>query len=650
MAPRLSFVLVAHREQAFLEPCLASILGQDVTDLEVVAIDDASGDHVPDLLDAFAERDPRVRVTHLADRVGRGPGRNLGLAQARGEYVWFIRTTDLLAPATLAGVAEQLTRESPDVLLLAHLRESPTGRRRPAARQTGLENVSPHAFDKVIRRELVDASFGAAGHDALTVIWPALLAAGRIGVHDEPAYICRNPPNAPRTGTPWDALDQYAAIQADSPELRAAILRHGIALQRRLAGGERRAYLTRLAGLAGVSAPKLVARELARAAGSSAKRMPREARQRLRRATDRDPLRRHYRARLREPLDPGLAVFAAYWYRGYACNPRAIHERARELVPGLHGVWVVNEGATVPDDVEHVVAGTEAYYDLIARATYFVNNVNFPDHLVKREGQVHVMTHHGTPLKRMGMDLAGAPGRRNLAGVLRRCRRWDYSVSANPFSTLVWERAYPVRCQTLETGYPRNDALANATTADVARIRAELGVEPGQTAVLYAPTHREYDEDPTPPLDLARLADGLGADHVVMARLHYFDDEHPLLRELHDAGRIRDVASHPSVEELCIAADLLVTDYSSIMFDYAVLDRPIVIHAPDWEVYREQRGTYFDLMTQSPGPVGRTDAEVLELVRSRGAGGDEARAAFRARFCSLEDGHAAERVVRAVFG
>jgi CDP-glycerol glycerophosphotransferase len=136
----------------------------------------------------------------------------------------------------------------------------------------------------------------------------------------------------------------------------------------------------------------------------------------------------------------------------------------------------------------------------------------------------------------------------------------------------------------------------------------------------------------------------------VMARLHYFDDEHPLLRELHDAGRIRDVASHPSVEELCIAADLLVTDYSSIMFDYAVLDRPIVIHAPDWEVYREQRGTYFDLMTQSPGPVGRTDAEVLELVRSRGAGGDEARAAFRARFCSLEDGHAAERVVRAVFG
>jgi CDP-glycerol glycerophosphotransferase len=366
--------------------------------------------------------------------------------------------------------------------------------------------------------------------------------------------------------------------------------------------------------------------------------------------TDRDPLRRHYRARLREPLDPDLAVFAAYWYRGYACNPRAIHERARELVPGLRGVWVVNEDAvdTIPDGVEHVVAGTAAYFDVIARATYFVNNVNFPNHLVKREGQIHVMTHHGTPLKRMGMDLADAPGKRNLAGVLRRCGRWDYSVSANPFSTLVWERAYPTRYETLETGYPRNDVLATATGAGVERIRNELGIEPGQTAVLYAPTHREYLDDPTPPLDLARFTEGLGSDHVVMARLHYFHDEHPLLRELHDAGRIRDVANHPSVEELCLAADVLVTDYSSIMFDFAVLDRPIFIHAPDWETYREMRGVYFDLMTEAPGVVARTDDELVTAIRS-GATADERRRAFRARFCALEDGHAAERVVRAVF-
>jgi CDP-glycerol glycerophosphotransferase len=106
------------------------------------------------------------------------------------------------------------------------------------------------------------------------------------------------------------------------------------------------------------------------------------------------------------------------------------------------------------------------------------------------------------------------------------------------------------------------------------------------------------------------------------------------------------------VEELCLAADALVTDYSSIMFDYAVLDRPIVVHAPDWDVYRTMRGTYFDLMEEPPGTVTTTTAEVVDALRSGGAWGEEpqrARAAFRAKFCSLEDGRAAERVVRRVW-
>jgi CDP-glycerol glycerophosphotransferase len=643
MAPRLSFVLVAHREQAFLEPCLASILRQDVPDLEVVAVDDASGDHVPEVLDAIGARDPRVHVTHLPQRAGRGAGRGLALQKATGEYVWFIRTTDLVDD--VAGVLRQLETQRPDVLLLQTVRESPIGRRSPAPRQTGLDDVSPEIFDKVFRRDLLhDARFGAAGFDELTAIWPALLEAQRIAAHEQPAYVRRQPPNAVPTGTAWDALDQYEALGGRGPQLRAAVRRHGAQLGRGLSGSERRRFLRRVEQLSG--ARGLAARAQAGVARRRLRRLPGQARRTLRRATDRDPLRRRYRARLREPLDSNLAVFAAYWYRGYSCNPRAIHERAQELVPGLRGVWVVNEGVSVPEGVEHVVAGSEAYYDVLARATYFVNNVNWPNHVVKRDGQVHLMTHHGTPLKQMGMDLARLPGQRGLAGVLRRCRRWDYAVSANAFTTLQFERAYPTRYRTLETGYPRNDVLATTTDATVRAAREALGIESGQTAVLYAPTHREYSDDPAPPLDLATFAEGLGGDHVVMARLHYFHDEHPLLRELHAAGRIRDVASHPSVEELCLAADILVTDYSSIMFDFAVLDRPIAIHAPDWEVYREQRGTYFDLLTEGPGPVARTDEELLELVK---AGPGKPRAEFRERFCSLEDGHAAERVIAAVF-
>lgn len=117
-----------------------------------------------------------------------------------------------------------------------------------------------------------------------------------------------------------------------------------------------------------------------------------------------------------------------------------------------------------------------------------------------------------------------------------------------------------------------------------------------------------------------------------------------------------DVTGHPSVEELCLVSDALITDYSSLMFDYACLDRPIISHVPDWEAYRASRGTYFDLLSgrpgDTPGAVATTEGELLELFRTgewRSARTDGLRAAFRERFCPYDDGHAAERVVRRLF-
>jgi CDP-glycerol glycerophosphotransferase len=302
----------------------------------------------------------------------------------------------------------------------------------------------------------------------------------------------------------------------------------------------------------------------------------------------------------------------------------------------------------MPGGVEFVHPATPEYFDTIARAGWFVNNVNWPNNVVKREGQTHVMTHHGTPLKKMGLDLRDAPGREkrdDFEKFMTRSRRWDYSVHANAFTTKAWSTAYAgLQYTPLETGYPRNDVLANAGAEEVAAARAALGLEDGQRAVLYAPTHREYETDGSELLDLAALTERLPEEFVLLARQHYLEEA-----ALGGSGRVRDVSAHPSVEELCLAADVLVTDYSSIMFDYAVLDRPIVIHAPDWETYVNNRGTYFDLLDLRPGPVGRTVDDAAQALL---AGDPEPaeRARFRAEFCSLEDGGASERVVRAVWG
>jgi CDP-glycerol glycerophosphotransferase len=371
------------------------------------------------------------------------------------------------------------------------------------------------------------------------------------------------------------------------------------------------------------------------------------------RALRRRMLGRYYRAQLSEPVDPNLAAFAAYWYRGYACNPRAIYEKLRELVPAVRAVWIVHaeHAQEIPPEVEYVVAGTKDYYRLIARARYLVNNVNFPNELIKREGTIHVQTHHGTPLKKMGLDLRDAfvAGKRmDFDKLLRRCARWDYSISANPFSTDMWKTAYPTDYETLEVGYPRNDVLVNATPDEAAAIRSRLGIEPRRKTILYAPTHREYEQGFVPLVDPARLAAALGPHFLILRRVHYFyrgDMPEP------EKG-VLDVSRHPSIEELCLAADVLVTDYSALMFDYAVLDRPIVIHAPDWEEYRRLRGTYFDLLAEPPGLVTKTEGELVAAFRSGAFEGPEAtrlRATFRQRFCALEDGRAAERVVQAVW-
>jgi CDP-glycerol glycerophosphotransferase (TagB/SpsB family) len=172
-------------------------------------------------------------------------------------------------------------------------------------------------------------------------------------------------------------------------------------------------------------------------------------------------------------------------------------------------------------------------------------------------------------------------------------------------------------------------------------------VPEGKTALLYAPTHRDYSTGFESRLDLEALCEEIGEEFVVLLRAHYFYDE----GRGRGSGRIIDVTGHRSSEDVCLAADALVTDYSSIMFDYANLDRPIVVYADDWEVYRETRGVYFDVMEEPPGRVARTPGELAALFTDASYADPAAaalRARFRERFCQFDDGRAAERVVRRV--
>ena len=209
--PRLSFVCVVHREQGHLVRLAESILDQEEVDVELVAIDDASPDHAPALLDELAQRDPRVRVRHLNSRVGLGEGRNLALDLVAGDYVWFVQSTGLLPAGSIAAVAQRLGETHPDVLLVHHSRADAIGKRRPGPRRGVLASVAEQgavtadqrpeladlardADNKVFRTQFVrdlGVRFGSGGHGELTVTWPALLGAGRIAATPVESYVQR---------------------------------------------------------------------------------------------------------------------------------------------------------------------------------------------------------------------------------------------------------------------------------------------------------------------------------------------------------------------------------------------------------------------------------------------------------------------------
>ncbi|MEG3631758.1 bifunctional glycosyltransferase/CDP-glycerol:glycerophosphate glycerophosphotransferase [Streptomyces poriticola] len=380
---------------------------------------------------------------------------------------------------------------------------------------------------------------------------------------------------------------------------------------------------------------------------------------RLLRITRSGALRLHYRLQRLLPVRADRALFAAHaGGRAHGGNPGALEQAFRAVAPHIRTAWAAGPALrhTVPPGPRRVTPGSAAYFTELARAKYLVHDAGFDPRLVKRRGQVLVQTLAGTPLRYAGLDLRERPAAApepDPAGTLRAVGTWDYVVSANRHSTLTWERVYPGGYTVLEEGQPRTDALHTASAADVARLREVLGVPEDAVAVLYAPVRRGYRRVQRPGLDLEYVLRRLGPGFVVLARVPLPDGVRPVPGSP-ASGRVVDVTGHPSVASLCLASDALVTDFASLMFDYAGLDRPIVLHAHEPEAFEAVHGSYPDLRACPPGAVARSEDELIDIFATghwRGSRSAQLRSAFRARFCPYDDGHAAERVARrVVFG
>ena len=343
-----------------------------------------------------------------------------------------------------------------------------------------------------------------------------------------------------------------------------------------------------------------------------------------------------------------LCVYSSFSGK-FSDNPRGVYDAMTRLAPQVESVWLTDGSPTAPPPARSATVYDAAYGRALGQARAVVAN-NLIPYYVHRPGTLYLQTWHGTPLKRLGYD---NPRRRDSAQGFRSATkdyaRWDLLVSQNPHSTACFRTAFAYEGEVLEVGYPRNDLLLSPQAPQVRRdVRAQLGIDDGVTAVLYAPTWRDdtvNDADVDLKLDLARVRDALGPDVVVLLRLHHWVAAR--VTETHGA---LDVSAHPDIRDLFLATDALVTDYSSCMFDFAVTGKPIVLFTPDLDHYAAQlRGFYFDVVEQAPGPLCRdTDSLITVLGDLEGTRDPQAYAAFAERYVPWDDGHAGERVAARV--
>ncbi|MFC9931634.1 CDP-glycerol glycerophosphotransferase family protein [Streptomyces sp. NPDC127190] len=680
--PRFSVIVPAYQVQAYLAECLDSVLSQSYPDLELIAVDDCSPDACGALIDEYAARDARVKPVHLAENQGLGGARNAGMAEASGDYLLFLDSDDTLAPGALRAVADRIKETGdPDVLVFDYARTYWDGRevrnqlsgqlteQGPAPfrleDRPGLLRVLMVAWNKACRRDFVERhgfAFPPGYYEDTPWTFPVLMTAGSIATLDRVCvhYRQRRQGNILSTTSDrhFDLFEQYDrvfAYVAGHPELarwrpelfRRMIDHFAVVFSRRgrLPRGSHAEFLRRARDRCrrhhAPGARLRLRHTLVRFGlhrtfralrlASAALRRAGKAAVKLARAVRAGVLRLHYRVQLRLPLRADRAVFADPSGQG---DPGALEEAFHAHAPHIRTAWLPAH------------RGTAAYWTALARSKYLVAGGVLERDLRKRRGQVVVRTPHGTPLGRLGLDLQDRPAAArdtDFAELLREVDRWDHVLSGNRHSTLIGERVFPGRYTTLEYGSPRSDVFQRATSADVRRLRESLGVPEGSVAILYVPAHRDHLRVQRPLLDLERIARRLGPRFVILART---PPECPP-----EGSRVIDVRDHPSLPELCLASDALLTDYSSLMFDYAGLDRPIVVHTADWEAFAAARGVYFDLRLLPPGAVARSEDELIDIFATGhwcGSRSAQLRSVFRERFCPYDDGRAAERVVRRV--
>lgn len=371
-------------------------------------------------------------------------------------------------------------------------------------------------------------------------------------------------------------------------------------------------------------------------------------------------------------VDDKTILFSTFDGKSYADSSKAIYlyMQKQKDFKDYNFIWAFKK----PEDYKFleqnnntkiVKKGTKTYEKALLKAKYIIVNHRAGDYQKPRKNQIYLQCWHGTPLKKLGWDLDKTDNALNTTNELKRkylseAKKFTHLVSPSKFATEKFISAFNLKklkkenC-IIEKGYPRNDFLYNYTAEDAERIKKELGIEEiDKKIILYAPTWRDNQHTSgigytyKTEVDFDLLQKELGQEYVILFRAHYFI-ANSFDFEKYD-GFVYNVSDVDDINELYVISDMLITDYSSVFFDYANLKRPIIFYMYDLDIYEnDMRGFYIDLK-ELPGEIVKTEKELIKEIKNLDFNFkyNNKYKEFNEKYNYLDDGNTSKRVIEKI--
>lgn len=379
---------------------------------------------------------------------------------------------------------------------------------------------------------------------------------------------------------------------------------------------------------------------------------------------------------LNKKTDSKIVLFSCFNGKSYTCSPKAIYEYMLrdDKYKDYQFIWFFKpeevskyEFLNKNRNTKVVSKKSKEYEKYLHIGKYWFFNFKIADYIKPKKDQVFTQCWHGTPLKRLGFDLTHFDNQLNTAKEMKKrykveTEKFSYFISPSAYASGVFRSAWNLKefgknDIIIEKGYPRNDFLFKYTENDVSEIKRRILGEDikNKKIILYAPTYRAnqhesgvgyvYKEE----VDFEKMREKLGDEFIILFRPHYYIAS--VFNFEKYKGFVYNASDVDDINDLYVISDMLITDYSSVFFDYANLKRPMIFYMYDLDYYRdESNGFYFDVEDSLPGKIVKTDDDLIdEIIRiSKEFKYDEKYKQFNEKFNYLDDGEASKRVVETV--